>query len=349
MKRHGLLLLAGIGGLAVASSIGCGGKQWLSSPTGTGGAAGKSGGGTGGARTMPHPGADGGETPTLDGGGSVAPGNTGTQTTCLGADAGMVGPPDQGTLDAGAGACASLPADAPTFPWTIEPQQGGGTPGDASVTSGCLTTLVGGELVDAVCSGLAWLRPNGGAGGSGGNVPSLTWDDGSRLSWQPAGLDPSIPPPIAPGAADQRVWAQLESHGWLAISGQCGWAWDQTMEVRDAPGGRIRFMARQGAGEPEPSQADLTTLFGVRTDAATWCTRDVVGGPALFHQSLYEHVLGTSPAQVIPYGQATQVTTPSGTFAVLWYARGQVAHPLSATCEGCLSQGPIVGFVVSPL
>src|SRR6185312_12038944 len=268
MKRHGLLLLAGIGGLAVASSIGCGGKQWLSSPTGTGGAAGKGGAGAGGTRTMPHPGAggawDGGEMPALDGGDSAGPGSTGTQTTCVAADGGVVGGPDQETTVGGdAGACVSLPADAPTFPWALEPQLAGGSGGDASIASGCLTTLAGGELVDAVCSGAAWLRPNGGAGGSGGNVPSLTWDDGSRLSWQPAGVDASIPPPIAPGAADQRVWAQLESHGWLAISGQCGWAWDQAMEVRDAPGGRIRFMARQGAGEPEPSQADLTTLFGV--------------------------------------------------------------------------------------
>jgi len=352
MKRHRLLVLVG---LAVASSTGCGGKQSLSSPGGIGGAAGHKSGGPGAPGGQSGFGAaDSGAVVYLDGGGAVLDARTGgVETTCVGADGGLMRPPLGGSPDAGAGdggVCATLPADPPAFPWTIEPQLGAvSAGGDGSLASGCRATTVSGQVVDVVCSGAAWLRPNGGTGGSGGAVPSVTWDDGSRLSWEPAGLDPSIPAPIAPGAADQRVWADLESHGWLAVPGACGWSWDQTMTLRDADGGRIRFMAREGAGEPEPSAADLGALFGVSTDAVTWCTHDVVGGPALFHQTLHEHVLATNPPQVIPYGQATEVTTPNGNFAVLWYARSQVAYPLSATCAGCLNQGPDVGFVASPL
>lgn len=340
--------------LAAASSAGCGGKQSLSSATGIGGAAGRRGGGAGTrGGTGAFGAADAGPYVALDGGDVLVDARTGgVETTCVGGDGGLTASPDGSALgggDADAGVCAALAADPPAFPWAIEPQLGAGNVADGSGGSGCWTTTVSGQVVDVVCSGAAWLRPNGGAGGSGGNVPSVTWDDGSRLSWQPAGLDTSIPPPIAPGSADQRVWAEMESHGWLAVAGQCGWSWDQTMDLRDAAGGKIRFMARQGAGEPEPTSEDLNALFGVHVETVTSCTHDALGGPALFHQSLHEHLLVTSPMQVIPYGQATQVTTPNGSFAVLWYSRSQVAHPLSTTCAGCLNQGPIVGFVASPL
>jgi hypothetical protein len=328
MKTHPLLLLPG---LADASSAGCGAKQSLTSTTGT------DGGGVGrdaGVRVRPEGGsgpADGGGYTALDGGGGV------TETICAG---------DAGPLDAGppgdAGVCNTLPADPPAFPWGIPSQIGSGGNG-----SGCHANNLSGQIVDLVCSGSASLAMGPGPDGGAGGTPTLTWDDGSTLAWLPGEVDSAIPPPIAAGSPDQRVWAQLESHAWLSVPGQCGWAWDQTMELRDSAGGNIRFMARQGASVSEPSSAELLALFGADAQPVTSCTHDVLGGPALFHQSLHDHVLQTTPAQLIPYGKPVRVTAPNGSFDVLWYSRTQVAYPLTSTCAGCLNQGPIVGFVAS--
>ncbi len=273
--------------------------------------------------------------------GGTAQGGGGTETMCVG-DAGWNAALDGGGSAADAGVCAVLPADLPAFPW-VQPHVGAV---DASA-SNCQTTSVSGQIVDMVCRGQAWLRASGAAATSGEAVPTLTWDDGSSVSWDATGLDPSIPAPIAPGAADQRVWAELETHGWLAVPGQCGWSWDQTMDLRDAQGGPIRFMARQGASVPEPTADELLALFGASVQPRLSCTHDALGGPALFHQTLLDQVLETNPPQVIPYGRPTVITTPNGRFGVLWYSRTQVARPLSNTCAGCLNQGPIVGLIAS--
>ncbi len=333
-------VLTGVVGLTLAASAGCGAKQSLSSPAGASAGQGQDAGargGAGGRRTRDGGGQGlaGGDTD-----GAMVQGGAATETTCLG-DGGWTTPLDGGPTAADGGVCQMLAPDPPTFPWDqahLPPRDGGAS------GSGCQTSSSGGQVVDVVCSGDAWLSANGGAAP---NVPTLTWDDGSSLSWNATGLDPSFPPLIAPGAADQRVWAQMESHGWLSVPGQCGWSWDQTMDLRDSPGGPIRFTARQGASIPEPTSAELAALFGVGALATTACTHDAVGGPALFRQTLQDHVLQTDPPQLVPYAQPTRVTTPNGTFQVLWYSRSQVARPLSTTCAGCLNQGPTVGLVAA--
>ncbi len=347
MERVVRPVLAGLVGFALASSSACGSRQSLSSPTGLGGAAGASASGTGGSQTTGTGAAraDGGRVGLFDGGGDadVTQGVGPTETTCVG-DGGWPASLDAGGAAGDAGICDTLPADPPAFPWS-QPHVGARDGGSAD--SGCQTTSVSGQTVDVACSGAAWLRAVGSMTANGQPAPTLTWDDGSSVAWDPTGLDPSIPAPIAEGGADQRVWAELESHGWLAVPGQCGWSWDQTMELRDSAGGAIRLLARQGASVAEPDSAELAALFGVDARATTFCTHDALGGPALFRQTLHDHQLATDPPQVIPYAQPTRVTTPNGTFQVLWYSRSQVARPLSTTCAGCLNQGPIVGLVAS--
>ncbi len=336
-----LLVVGGLAGATMATPAGCTTPVALSEGTGNGG-------GTGGAR--PRDGGHTGGAAAFDGSADGPPfglGTGGAGTTCLNqTDGGAIA--DAAAADAHAtsdgGVCFTLPPDPRVFPWIFEPRGSSATV-DASA-SGCQLNVVSGQLVDVVCSGPAFLRADGGLTDAGASAPSIVWDDKSVLSWSPM-ANASIAAPIAAGASPQRVWAAMESHGWLSVPGQCGWTWNQTMEVRDSAGGPIRFMAREGASLPELTSEESMALFGTSTAPVAACTHDVMGGPGLFHQTLNDHVLGMGNPQRIPYAQPTNVATPNGTFAVVWYSRTQHAQASSTSCAGCLNQGPIVGLLAS--
>jgi hypothetical protein len=338
MGRFAALLAAGLAGAVLATHVGCTSTVKLSQSTGFAGSAGS---GTGGK------GAHFGDGSIFDGSfdGSSSLG-TGGATTCLGQTDGGAGVVVDAHPTSDAGVCPMLAADPPAFPWIFEPRRS--TPGVDAGASGCQANIVSGQVVDVVCSGPAWLRASGGLmTDAGESVPSILWDDGSLLSWSVAGGNPSVPPPVAAGAAQQRVWVAMESHGWLTTPGQCGFFWNQTMELRDTDGGPIRFMARQGASLPELTADQSAALFGTTTQPVAACTHDMLGGPGLFHQTLNDHLLGTGTPARIVYAQPTRAVTPNGTFELLWYSRTQHAQALSTTCAGCLNQGPIVGLLAS--
>lgn len=342
MGRFAALLVAGLLAALLTTPAGCTTKVMLSHSTGVAGAKGSGSGGKGAGGAF-------GDGAAVDGSydGSIGLG-TGGATTCLGqTDGGAV--LDAAAVDArptsDAGVCLTLAADPPAFPWIFEPRRS--NPGVDAGASGCQANIVAGQVVDVVCSGPAWLRASGGLSDAGESVPSISWDDGSLLSWSAAGGNPSVPPPIAAGAAQQRVWVEMESHGWLTTPGQCGFFWNQTMDLRDSAGGPIRFMARQGASLPELTSDESAALFGTTTQPVAACLHDMLGGPGLFHQTLNDHLLGTGRPARVPYAQPTSVATPNGTFEVIWYSRTQHAQALSTTCAGCLNQGPIVGLLAS--
>jgi hypothetical protein len=186
---------------------------------------------------------------------------------------------------------------------------------------------------------------NGGVGGSGGqNNPTITFDDGQWLSWQ----FNVVPPPVAVGAPNQRVWVQMTLH--LSVAGAYPMG---SIDIRDAPGGNVLFMARagHGSGAAGPTTDDLDAVFGTGADAVTTCSIDF-GYGCDTRQTFFNYVVQTTPPQTISLPGPTQVTGAHGTFSVEWYtiteellADGGVG---SGACLSTLSsQYPLVNFVAS--
>ncbi|MFL5306442.1 MAG: hypothetical protein ACJ8F1_14590 [Polyangia bacterium] len=256
--------------------------------------------------------------------------------------------------------CDVLPEDQATFPWIIEPKGkvagptgAGGTTGVGGGSgSGCQSTFGQSSYQDVVCTGAAWLRPTGGVGGAGGNVPSLTWDDGSKMSWEPHALDPAIPAPITQGSPDQRVWAELQIHvttqsGPFVTIGPALWGQPaiQVLTVRDSQNGPIRFIAQQGTGLADPTVEQLTALFGVTAHSVPVCSFEQRDSQYDMRFTLDDHVLETTPTQLIRYGVGTEVRSPFGIFAVVWYRRDQ--QIAAAYCGPGARDTQTVGFVAS--
>lgn len=372
MKRLALLSL--FVGLAGSWQLGCGSHSL--SNGGSGGAVGAGGaigaGGVFGFGGLPLPvggntGSGAGGIPDTGGAvagpirigwGSDCSGNVGAGGSPAPWDGGLPG--DGGDAAAPAPGCEVVPQDQATFPWIIEakgsiagPTGAGGTSGVGGGSgSGCRSTFGQTSYEDIVCTGAAWLRPTGGVGGAGGNVPSLTWDDGSKMSWEPHALDPAIPPPIAQGAPDQRVWADLQIHqtGQVGVFATIGETLDlqpavQALTVRDSQDGAIRFIALQGVGVAELTAEQLNTLFGVTAQIVPVCSFEQRDSQHDIRLTLDDHALQTTPTQLIRYGVATQVTSPKGAFAVLWYHRDQ--QIATAYCAPGVHDVPSVGVVVS--
>jgi len=193
-------------------------------------------------------------------------------------------------------------ADAGTAP------DAGATPSeDAAAPSRCAVTTDVEQ--NASCSGGAWLR-------SSSAGPILTFDDGSTLTWNPSQA-PTAGPYVQQASGD-RVWADYERQDHV-ICPYCGAYTDQTLEIRDGPAGTVRFYAQQGSQLSPLPAALVQDIFGVTTTASPACTSHLASCQP-FDRTELDHLLQTSPAQALPFATATQVSSPKGTYAVLWAA-----------------------------
>lgn len=98
----------------------------------------------------------------------------------------------------------------------------------------------------------------------------------------------------------------------------CGAYETDTLEIRDGAGGRIRFMAQQGAVLPNLSDDRIIDIFGVPAVARPRCSFPATTGCWTLQRNQFDHALATSPAQLIPHAQTTAVTSPKGTYSVFW-------------------------------
>ena len=310
MSRFILSLLALVA-CATTSLVACNANMSLGSPSGSGGAPGAEGGaiGTGGL-------------PALGGFGDAS-----------------LPPADDATCNPGL-------EYQRTFPWQFQQQSFGGQGGgnaDAGTPSGCQVT----PSYDVSCSGPATLRADAdGMGGAGG--AAVVWDDGSKLIWSPiVAADPAIISPIPADGPDRRVWAEMKRYSSVGSDKMCSLVDVETMELRESEGGTILYMALQAPTLPELTADDLIPLFGVSADTVPSCSYETIEGCTTMRETLNDHVLQTTPPQTVPYGQPAQVTTPNGTFSVIWYSRSEQAlGPVTAcTCSGVAGQ--MVAFVAS--
>jgi hypothetical protein len=251
-------------------------------------------------------------------------------------------------LDTGSSCPASsLSSSRHTFAWTfaaaaadsgVDPDGGGAADAgpDAAAPSRCIASTSG--FVTETCIGGAWLR-------SSAVGPILMFDDGSTLTWDPVG--PPTPAPYVHQAGGDRVWARYgSSHS--PPCGDCATEPDLALEIREGTSGTVRFYAAQGIDLSDLSDGDASDIFGVTATASPTCASQVTNVCASVDRTEFSHILQTSPAQTVPFAAPTQVTTPNGTYAVLWTASSD-ANPMFVACEDFTGLVRDNGFVATRL
>jgi hypothetical protein len=159
-----------------------------------------------------------------------------------------------------------------------------------------------------LCQGSAWLR-------SQATGPVVTFDDGSELVWDPAGA--LVLPPYLVQASGDRVWVVFQSKS-VVVCPFCGAYETATLEIRDGAGGRVRFLAQQGAVLPNLRDDQIIDIFGVPAVARAKCSFPGSAGCWTFQRNQFDHALATTPEQLIPHAETTAVTSPKGIYSVFW-------------------------------
>jgi hypothetical protein len=207
-----------------------------------------------------------------------------------------------------------------TLSWTFSPPAvdagvpaGDAGAGDSAASpSRCVKSTVAAPVNDYSCRGGAQLS----AGAAG---PILTFDDGSKLTWD-AGAPPA-PPPYVQGAGGDRVWVSFlqMSHVICPVCGAYTYQW---LEIRDTgASGTVRYYAQQGDHLASP--LDLAgEMFGVPVAENAVCTIHATGC-LLLDRTEYDHQVATTPAQTIPFATLTEISAPGGTYDVLWAATSE--------------------------
>jgi len=187
-----------------------------------------------------------------------------------------------------------------------------GTADDAAAPSRCVASgsVAPTGLLNYSCRGGAWLR-------SGAAGPVVTFDDGSTLTWDSTNWDSSSPPaPYVTQPGGDRVWVSYRRASTL-ICPFCGAYTNTWLEIRDASSsGIVRHYAQQGNHLASPLDI-ATVMFGVAVMENKVCQFHV-GGCVSLDGSEFDHRVDTLPAQRIPFATLTAVTSPNGTYDVLW-------------------------------
>jgi hypothetical protein len=158
------------------------------------------------------------------------------------------------------------------------------------------------------CQGSAQVRIVNG-------IPTLTFVDGSTLSYSIEGASKPITPPVLADAT--MVWVSyqiLQIHpsnlSPTSLYGQ--------MQIRQNAGGPLLWLGKQGNSSVSGDDTLISELLGTVATAASHCDFDFNQLCWTVNRTLYNHVLPTMPVQTIPHAQNTQVTTSTGKFEVFW-------------------------------
>jgi hypothetical protein len=210
------------------------------------------------------------------------------------------------------------------------PTTDAGTADDAVSPSRCVASgsAAATGLANYTCRGGAWLR-------SGAVGPVVTFDDGSTLTWNSTIWDSSSPAPAAPYVtqpAGDRVWVSYRRTSTI-ICPFCGAYTNTWLEIRDESStGTVRHYAQQGNHLASPLDIAMA-MFGVAVTEKKVCQVHV-GGCVSLDRSAFDHRVDTAPAQQIPFATLTSVTSPNGTYDVLWdvTAESGVTYNADAGC-----------------
>jgi hypothetical protein len=253
--------------------------------------------------------------------------------------------PDGGTCSAPTQGPFST-ADAPRpFGWTFTGTPAAATAGDAGTSDGgagpAVCQTVPAAYPGTSCVGLASLR-------STASGPAVVFGGGTQLTW-----DGTLPSALMPyvqqaGTTGDSVWVDYEKRT-VVVCPFCGAYTTYTLEIRNSHGGPIRFYDQAGNVLPNLTNSQVMDIFGVSAAAIQTCTFPAYAGCNMLLRSEFDHQLQTTPPQTVVDATLTKVTTPSGSFQVIWASS---IESYVQTIEGC-GDGPGVasdtGFVATLL
>jgi hypothetical protein len=227
-----------------------------------------------------------------------------------------------------------------SLPWTLVLPDAGtstGAAGADATASGCQGTGAGYSW-DGACSGAAWLH-------TAGDPPTLVWDDGSQMVWSAADLGQPLKPP-AVESADTRVWASL-THRYHVTCPVCGATTSQVLEIRESSGGKLLFLGQTGPNLQDPGAEQLMALFGAAADTRALCTRNDTDGCTRTLLTVNDHLVHTTPAQVIQPSVVTTVPAPNGLIQLYWTSSFEQELGPVPNCVDGVAVGPWMTFVGS--
>jgi hypothetical protein len=210
------------------------------------------------------------------------------------------------------------------------PAGDGGTLDDAVTPSRCVASgsAATAGLANYTCRGGAWLR-------SGAAGPVVTFDDGSTLTWDSS--SPTASPPYVTQPGGERVWVSYRT-ATTVICPFCGAYTNRWLEIRNGSStGTVRHYAQEGNHLGSPLDIAMA-MFGVAVTENKNCQFHL-GGCMSFDRSEFDHWVATAPTQLIPFATPTVVTSPNGTYDVLWAATGESRVAYNAD-GGCTPDSP---------
>jgi hypothetical protein len=158
------------------------------------------------------------------------------------------------------------------------------------------------------CQGTATSRRSGGE-------LELVFADGSALRWQAM---PGAPTVALPAVSDgQAVWADF-SASTSVVCPVCGSYQTTLLQIRTAMDGPLLWIGREGVALGDVSADLVQELFGVAVHEQLSCERSLSAG--CFHDTrqVFDHILATTPEQVIPAASLRHIVSPKGEYDVLW-------------------------------
>ena len=235
-------------------------------------------------------------------------------------------PPPPGTPPA---TCASDPLSPkatndparPTVPWKFVYPSDRRPAGAACVPSGNQKPQLQSSLR---CRGQASVRRSA-------TTLELILGAGASLTWAAPANAPSVAPPAVRDGDQVFVDFVIEA---FQVCPFCGGYQGRELEIRDRDGGILLWVGREGQKQSDLDEATVLDIFGVTARTRAACTQSFEAGCLTAERQQFDHILATSPEQVLRHGRLERVRTPKGSFEVLWAASAEVTREKPNCADG---------------
>jgi hypothetical protein len=187
------------------------------------------------------------------------------------------------------------------------------------------------------CPGPATVRKEG-------TTLGLVFDDGSGLTYDPTLVDsPVAPPQVANG---DTVWMQYSRN--LVMVPYGGSYLNAELQIRKEQAGELLWVGRQGSKLEDVSDTLVAELFGVTARQELVCSSSFSADCYDVRRDVFDHVLETTPEQRLHHATLERVTTPKGSYEVVW-AHSEESATRRPLCYDGAEAASDTGFAVSRL
>jgi hypothetical protein len=160
----------------------------------------------------------------------------------------------------------------------------------------------------------------------------LAFDDSSILSWDTTGIINPVQAPVLNGLGS--VWVDYSYSANSACGPPACATFTRTeLYLRDREGGSLLWVGREGDQADDVSDALVSELFGVVATRQPFCQFEFTAECQDTIRTLFNHVLQTTPAQVLQHARIEHVVTPNGQYQVVWAYSQETHTPVYGYCE----------------